>query len=441
MSTTTTDRILNNEAVDCSGFTWSDRIEYKPLPPNGGMLIRTREPITPEYEFTISKDAIAPTCPNEPIISPFRKVNEELRTVDVGRLLPRRRSTTEKEENKTTRRHALITFKNGNNILCPVSENGNVLRYDRAELIANGISESKFREEMKKTNYSLKREMRYKPVICPVCKGKIMATVNSSWRQDDVHYYKCQRCGRGTEEIEATLVRCLNGDLAALSWVVEFNIGGFTILKYSENQELKNKLGDWLKYNPCIFLDGKILTVSDVIEKKMKDEWLDGISPARILRDTLKEMEATDQMFRNSIIEIKEIVPNKVYEYRFVDGDIQKTVCSDSDQFSMEDSITIAYAKHFMGGSGRYNRAVDKAMKLFANQKAAEEKAKKEKEDAEARRAKKAKKRAERLARKREAELEEKIAIQAEAYRRAMQSMAEERHNKKFEKHKKPKEA
>lgn len=146
-------------------------------------------------------------------------------------------------------------------------------------------------------------------------------------------------------------------------------------------------------------------------------------------------------MFRNSIIEIKEIVPNKVYEYRFVDGDIQKTVCSDSDQFSMEDSITIAYAKHFMGGSGRYNRAVDKAMKLFANQKAAEEKAKKEKEDAEARRAKKAKKRTERLARKREAELEEKIAIQAEAYRRAMQSMAEERYNKKFEKHKKPKEA
>ena len=229
MSITTTNRILNNEAVDCSGFTWSDRIEYKPLPPNGGMLIRTREPITPEYEFTISKDAI---------------------------------------------------------------------------------------------------------------------------------------------------------------------------------------------------------------EQKTKDEWLDGISPARILRDTLKEMEATDQMFRNSIIEIKEIVPNKVYEYRFVDGDIQKTVCSDSDQFSMEDSITIAYAKHFMGGSGRYNRAVDKAMKLFVNQKAAEEKAKKEAEAAKIRQEKKAKKRAERIARKREAEIE----LQAEAYRRAMQSIAEERSNRKFEKHKKPKE-
>lgn len=144
---------------------------------------------------------------------------------------------------------------------------------------------------------------------------------------------------------------------------------------------------------------------------------------------------------RDRIVAIKEIIPNKVYEYTFGNRDVQKTVCSESDQFSMEDSITIAYAKHFMGGSGKYNRAVDKAMKLFTNQKAAEEKAKKEKEDAEAKRAKKAKKRAERLARKREAELEEKIAIQAEAYRRAMQSMAEERHNKKFEKHKKPKEA
>lgn len=180
---------------------------------------------------------------------------------------------------------------------------------------------------------------------------------------------------------------------------------------------------DRIEYNPCIFLDGKILTVSDAIEQKAKDEWLDGSNPERILRDTLKEMEATDQMFRNSIIEIKEIVPNKVYEYRFVDGDIQKTVCSDSDQFSMEGSITIAYAKHFMGGSGRYNRAVDKAMKLFANQKAAEEKAKKEAEAAKIRQEKKAKKRAERAARKREAEIE----LQAEAYRRAMQSMEAEK--------------
>lgn len=74
MSMTTTDKILNNEAVDCSGFMWSNRIEYKPLPPNGGMLIRTREPITPEYEFTISKDAIAPTCPNEPIFLLLEKL-------------------------------------------------------------------------------------------------------------------------------------------------------------------------------------------------------------------------------------------------------------------------------------------------------------------------------------------------------------------------------
>lgn len=115
-------------------------------------------------------------------------------------------------------------------------------------------------------------------------------------------------------------------------------------------------------------------------------------------------------------------LPNKVYEYKFANGDIQKTVCSDSDQFSMEDSITIAYAKHFMGGSGVYNRAVDKAMKLFVNQKSAEEKAKKEAEAAKVRQERKIKKRAERIARKREEEIE----LQAEAYRRALKSMKEE---------------
>lgn len=222
MNITTTNKILNNEAVDCSGFMWSDRIEYKPLPPNGGMLIRTREPITPEYEFTISKDAIAPTCPKE-LIMPH-------------------------------------------NVQMNWSEN-------RADLVK--------------------------------------------------------------------------------------------------------------------------------LYERVKEE---------------------RRMYKDSIIKIKEIVPNKVYEYRFVDGDIQKTVCSDSDQFSMEDSITIAYAKHFMGGSGKYNRAVDKAMKLFTNQKAAEEKAKKEAEAAKVRQEKKAKKRAERIARKREAEIE----LQAEAYRRALKSMKEE---------------
>ncbi len=130
-----------------------------------------------------------------------------------------------------------------------------------------------------------------------------------------------------------------------------------------------------------------------------------------------------NQQYNHTIIKIKEIVPNKVYEYKFAGGDIQKTVCSESDQFSMEDSITIAYAKHFMGGSGIYNRAVEKTMKLFSNQKAAEEKAKKEAEAVKTRREKKEKKRKERAARKREAEIE----LQAEAYRRAMQSMASEK--------------
>jgi hypothetical protein len=139
--------------------------------------------------------------------------------------------------------------------------------------------------------------------------------------------------------------------------------------------------------------------------------------------ESMKKMVEAVKQYNHTIVEIKEIVPDKVYEYKFGNGDIQKTVCSDSDQFSMEDSITIAYAKHFMGGSGRYNRSVDRAMKLLANQKAAEEKVKKETEAAKIRREKKVKKRAERAARKREAEIE----LQAEAYRRAMQSMTSEK--------------
>lgn len=294
-----------------------------------------------------------------------------------------------------TRKYALITFKNGNNILCPVSENGNILRYDLVELITKGISDQKFRKEMKKTDYSLKRGMLCEPVICPVCKGVITIVADKTPYRDDIYYYKCQKCGRRIEDIERDLANFLDGDLATLSSVVEIDDDGTSTLKYSAKPEWRAK---------------GITTL----------EW------GRLSRETLNKisgkMEEVAKMYKNSIIEIKEIVPSKIYEYKFEDGDIQKTVCSESDQFSMEDSITIAYAKHFMGGSGRYNRAVDKAMKLFTNQKAAEEKAKKEAEAAKIRQEKKAKKRAERAARKREAEIE----LQAEAYRRAMKSMKEE---------------
>lgn len=295
-----------------------------------------------------------------------------------------------------TRRHALITFKNGNNILCPVSENGNVLRYDLAELITKGISDQKFRKEMKKTDYSLKRGMLREPVICPVCKGVITIVADKTPYLDDIYYYKCQKCGRRIEDIERDLANFLDGDLATISSVVEIDDDGTSTLKYSAKPE-------W-----------RAMGITTL-------EW------GRLSRETLNKisgkMEEVAKMYNNSIIEIKEIVPGKIYEYKFEDGDIQKTVCSESDQFSMEDSITIAYAKHFMGGSGRYNRAVDKAMKLFANQKAAEEKAKKEAKAAKVRQERKIKKRAEKIARKPEAEIE----LQAEAYRRAMQSMEAEK--------------
>lgn len=335
-----------------------------------------------------------------------------------------------------TKEYALITFKNGDNMLCLVSGSEKQLYYDPLELVKRGISDEKFRKEMNRAGYYTKMGTRYKPVTCPICNGELITAIEKDIYQDEVYYCKCQNCGRTLGDIRAVFAKQLRGDLNTVSSISEIWIDDVTFSNYSTEQELVDIISNRLRNIPHIILNNTIFTFADARKQKTEDEQFDCNSPARILRDTLKEMETTDQMFRNSIIEIKEIVPNKVYEYRFVDGDIQKTVCSDSDQFSMEDSITIAYAKHFMGGSGRYNRAVDKVMKLFANQKAAEEKAKKEAEAAKVRQEKKAKKRAERIARKREAEIE----LQAEAYRRAMQSMAEERSNRKFEKHKKPKE-
>lgn len=336
-----------------------------------------------------------------------------------------------------TKEYALITFKNGDNMLCLVSGGEKQLYYDPLELVKRGISDEKFRKEMNRAGYYTKMGTRYKSVTCPICNGDI----ERGLYRDEVCYCKCQNCGRTLGDIRAVFAKQLRGGMNTVSSISEIWIDDATFSNYSTEQELKDAISNRLRNIPHIILNNKIYTFVDTIKQKAEDEYLDCDSPARILKKALKEMETTDQMLRNSIIEIKEIVPNKVYEYKFANGDIQKTVCSDSDQFSMEDSITIAYAKHFMGGSGVYNRAVDKAMKLFVNQKSAEEKAKKEAEAAKTRQEKKAKKRAERLARKREAELEEKIAIQAEAYRRAMQSMAEKRPNKKFEKHKKPKEA
>ena len=51
----------------------------------------------------------------------------------------------------------------------------------------------------------------------------------------------------------------------------------------------------------------------------------------------------------NTIINIIEIVPNKVAKVVFYDGTIEKVVCDEDDTFSLEMAITICMAKKLYG--------------------------------------------------------------------------------------------
>lgn len=127
--------------------------------------------------------------------------------------------------------------------------------------------------------------------------------------------------------------------------------------------------------------------------------------------------------FLYKIIDIKVIVPDKVLEFTFNDGTKEKTVCDDSDTFSLEAAITIALCKKCMGGTSKYNKAVRNAIKLYKKKIKEEELAKEEQERREKKRAKRKERKKRRVAKKREEEKERQIEIQSEAYIRAMNYM------------------
>lgn len=121
----------------------------------------------------------------------------------------------------------------------------------------------------------------------------------------------------------------------------------------------------------------------------------------------------------NAIVDVIEIVPNKVVEVVFYDGTIEKVVCHEDDTFSLEMAITICMAKKLYGGTAAYNKAVRDGMKVY---KRGLERKQNEKEECE-RIAKKKQKRKEYLARREARRREEQIEIQKEAYVRAMREL------------------
>lgn len=125
---------------------------------------------------------------------------------------------------------------------------------------------------------------------------------------------------------------------------------------------------------------------------------------------------STSPVSKDEVVAVTEIVPGKVVCVEFADGKKEKAVCAEEDVYSLETGVAICLAKHAMGGSASYNRAVKKAMKVYEDKLAREEEEAKEKARREKRRAKHKAYLERREAKRREARIEE----MAEAYRRAL---------------------
>jgi hypothetical protein len=123
-----------------------------------------------------------------------------------------------------------------------------------------------------------------------------------------------------------------------------------------------------------------------------------------------------------AIKDVNVIVPNKVVEVTFEDGSKEKSVCNESDTFSLEQAISICLAKKMFGGTKAYNKAIKKGLKAYEFGLKKEEEKKAEQE----RIALKRQKRTEKKARQEAAKKEEAIEIQKEAYLRAMRAMKSE---------------
>lgn len=146
-------------------------------------------------------------------------------------------------------------------------------------------------------------------------------------------------------------------------------------------------------------------------------------STAIVIKDNKKSEFDTD-----FIQDVKILSPNKVVQVTFKDGTNEKAVCSDEDNFNLEIGISICITKKILGGTGRYNSTIRKAMKIIENKKKVEEKAEEERK-----RILKRKQKREAYIKKRELKKrEEQIKIQEEAYYRAMKRIEnEENQNEK----------
>jgi predicted patatin/cPLA2 family phospholipase len=94
---------------------------------------------------------------------------------------------------------------------------------------------------------------------------------------------------------------------------------------------------------------------------------------------------------------------NKVVVAKFYDGTTEKAICDDEDSFSVETGLGICLLKHILGGSGAYNRLIQKTIRRHNKELEAEEKVKKE---AEAKKLAEQKRKAKRAEKRKEKQIE-----------------------------------
>ena len=128
---------------------------------------------------------------------------------------------------------------------------------------------------------------------------------------------------------------------------------------------------------------------------------------------------ASSRKISREIVDVNIIVPNKVVEVSFLDGDKQKAVCQEPDVFSLEQAISICITKHLLGGSSAYNKAVRNGIKVYHERLVWEHRA----EEENARIAKRHEKHKAYMQRRAERRREEQIEIQREAYVRALREV------------------
>ena len=235
-----------------------------------------------------------------------------------------------------------------------------------------------------------------------------------------------------------------------------------------ETEYERSKIRAYLSPNPGFVrvLDGKVMPLTDmpildfteigtyivpytekplkVITQRLKQfkeneemSYALTVTGSRMIKEDGEVKFAYDTSGRFSIVtdavipEIEDVqsINDKVVIVKFADGTSEKAVLSENDTFSLEQGVSICITKKILNkvlkgasGTSAYNKLVDYGLKVYD---------KKQKEIKEAIAAKKAEKEAEqrkidRIRKKRakhKAKLrEEQIAIQAEAYRRAMKS-------------------